>query len=231
MKYNENNKKYNINENYFLKWSKDMAYILGYIYADGNLDSNKYRLRISSVDKEILEKFNIRFKSDRELKLEKNSIGSWYTLTVDNRKIYTDLVKLGVTPNKSKNCNISNIPHKFRYDFIRGYFDGDGCVYSKNHKDSSIPTLSIDIATTSDDFKDTFIELTKAITDEKHKFSIQTRTNGLHIIRANTVVSERLYNKMYYKNCLCLQRKKNKFDEILKLRSNRKKKLPCSHKI
>lgn len=231
MKYNENNKKYNINQNYFSEWSNNMAYILGFVYADGNLDKNKYRLRISSVDKNILEEINKEFESDRDIRLESNSIGEWYTLVVDNRQIYNDLIKLGVTPNKSKTCNIPNIPKNLIYDFLRGVFDGDGCVYSKHHKDSSIPTLSIDIATASNKFKDSFLKLTNDIVDDKHNFTIQTRKNGLNIIRANTTVSERFYNKIYYEGCMHLKRKKNKFDEILNQRKNRKKKLPKSHKV
>lgn len=217
MKYNQNNKKYNINERYFSQWSNNMAYILGYIYADGNLDKSKFRVRISSIDKSILEEINKELESNREIRLESNSLGSWYTLYIDNMFIYKDLENLGLTPSKSFTCNIKGIPEVFKYDFIRGYFDGDGCVYSKKHKDSK-PTLSVDIATASTEFKDTFIDLTSDIVSEKGRFSIQTRSNGLHIIRANSKVSEKLYSKMYYKNCLCLTRKKDKFEEILKLR-------------
>lgn len=49
MTYNTNHKIYDLNENFFETWSFDMAYILGYIYADGNMSKDKYRLRISSI--------------------------------------------------------------------------------------------------------------------------------------------------------------------------------------
>ena len=46
--------KYRVNENFFEKWSPLMAYVLGYIYADGNLDDSPYMrgkyIKITSTD-------------------------------------------------------------------------------------------------------------------------------------------------------------------------------------
>lgn len=231
MKYNENNKKYSVNSQFFLNWSSDMAYILGFIYADGNLSKDKYRVRISSIDVEILQEISDVIESDRPIVKEQNTLGSWYTMIIDNREIYQTLESIGLTPNKSLNCEVPVVPIEFKFDFIRGYFDGDGCVYAKTHKDSTIPTLSIDIATGSNKFKDGLIELMSDVFDEKHGCSVQVRKNGLNILRMNTTVSERLYCKMYSKPCLHLKRKKEKFDEILKAREKRKKRRSDSHKI
>ena len=52
--------KHKVNENFFKKWSSNMAYILGYIYADGNLENCDYirarYIRIASVDKSSIER-------------------------------------------------------------------------------------------------------------------------------------------------------------------------------
>lgn len=229
--YNENNKKYSVNNRFFSEWTNEMAYILGFIFADGNLAKDKYRLRISSIDLEILEKINSNFKSNRPIKTEHNTGGSWFTLTIDNRDIYNDLENLGVTPNKSLTCKVPEVPNQYKYDFIRGFFDGDGCVYAKYHKDSTIPTLALDIATGSTEFRDGYLSLLQEFTDPKHGCSVQVRKDGLSIIRINSTVAERIYNKMYYDGCLCLERKKEKFDEILKARQERKKKRSNSHKV
>ena len=216
--YNQNNKKYTLNQRYFSKWSKNMAYILGFIYADGNMAKDKFRISIASKDLELLEQINLEIGSDRPIKLECNKNGQWWKLTIDNKYIYEDLKLLGLVPNKSFTCKVPHIPEEFKYDFIRGYFDGDGCIYIKN-VNTNTPTASIDIATASKDFKDDLLKMLSDITDDKHKFSVQVRKNGLNIIRCNHKVSMNLYKKMYYENCLCLNRKKEKFDYIIKLRS------------
>ena len=53
-------KKYKVNENFFKVWTQEMAYTLGYFYADGSMeDSPKIRgkyIRISSAEKNNLLK-------------------------------------------------------------------------------------------------------------------------------------------------------------------------------
>lgn len=58
-----------------------------------------------------------------------------------------DLSRLGAITNKSLNLKFPDkiIPEKFMRDFIRGYFDGDGCVWNGKRKkmkvkDASKPT-------------------------------------------------------------------------------------------
>ena len=48
--------------------------------------------------------------------------------------MYADLSVLGFTPNKSKSVTFPAVPVSLVGDFVRGYFDGDGCVYFKLHK-------------------------------------------------------------------------------------------------
>lgn len=218
MKYNTNNKKYTVNENFFKVWSQEMAYILGMIFTDGNLDKSKFRIRISSIDDQILNDINNAIGSNRPISLEKNKNGEWLTLTIDNKEIYNDLLNLGLTPNKTKSCKTPNIPNEYLNDFLRGVIDGDGCVYEKVIKNSRLPILSIDIATASDYFKDDLLNIMNKYTDSKKKISVQTRKNGLHILRTNNVVSTRIYEDIYYDGCICLIRKKEKFEKILNKR-------------
>lgn len=46
-----------------------------------------------------------------------------------------NLKKYGVVQNKTKLLKApSYIPNKYMADFIRGYFDGNGCISTTNHK-------------------------------------------------------------------------------------------------
>jgi hypothetical protein len=40
-----------------------------------------------------------------------------------------DLISVGVTPNKTKECRLPFIDDAFFWSFLRGFSDGDGCVY------------------------------------------------------------------------------------------------------
>ena len=52
-------------------------------------------------------------------------------LEINSTKIASDIKKLGCIKNKTLQLQFpteSQVPRKFQYAFIRGYFDGDGCV-------------------------------------------------------------------------------------------------------
>ncbi|KKQ34928.1 MAG: intein-containing protein [Candidatus Nomurabacteria bacterium GW2011_GWB1_37_5] len=52
-----------------------------------------------------------------------------HVLRIGNKAIYQSLEDLGLYPNKSLTIEFPQIPNKYLSSFIRGYFDGDGCVY------------------------------------------------------------------------------------------------------
>ena len=52
--------------------------------------------------------------------------------TIVSQQIFNDLCNIGITPRKTWDMKIddvmSHIPKQFIRDFLRGYFDGDGCI-------------------------------------------------------------------------------------------------------
>lgn len=132
--------KYEINECYFNHIdTESKSYFLGLIYADGCLSNCKYQMKISlqKNDKNILETFIKELQYSGNLKQidRYNKINPsykiQYQLTISNKQIYTDLIKLGVFSNKSLNLifpNNQQVPEHLIKHFILGYFDGDGCI-------------------------------------------------------------------------------------------------------
>ncbi len=113
-----------------------MAYVLGYIYADGSLDdSPRIRARyfsINSIDESTIRNIRsvlgsehtvVRLAPTSENRKEK------FLLRIGSHGMYDDLEKLGLYPNKSLTMSFPKIPKEFLPDFVRGYFDGDGCAY------------------------------------------------------------------------------------------------------
>lgn len=131
-----------INHNFFKEWSPTMAYVFGYAFADGTLlDSKPSRtcyLRFHSVDYDLLEQINKSldrcgkiFKRSSQL-IKKGSkhynSKTCYYISIGSRQLFSDLIKLGLSPKKSLDMTFPYIPQKYLCYFVRGYFDGDGCL-------------------------------------------------------------------------------------------------------
>ncbi len=125
-------KKHTVDEDYFDHWSSKMAYILGYICADGNIAWDTQRgyqsltITASMKDKAHLERIRKILKSSKTL-LYSPSTKS-YRLIVNNRKICLRLMNLGIFPKKSLILKFPKVPKKYIKDFVRGYIDGDGSL-------------------------------------------------------------------------------------------------------
>lgn len=130
-------KKYHVNFNFFKKWSPDMAYTLGFVAADGNIchSGRSFTLHIASDDLDVIEKIKIamQYLGPVHQKSRPNQKIS-YSLRICDQKIFTDLEKLGITERKSLTLSPTGVPKSFVVDFLRGFFDGDGTVYIRNHK-------------------------------------------------------------------------------------------------
>lgn len=116
--------------------SEEKAYFLGFLMADGNVYVRKQsqpciRLEISVKDLEILERFKMAIESKNSICFDKRNCCS---LKVHSCKMFNDLGKLGVIPNKTKHEIIPNINQDMMRHFIRGFFDGDGwCTNTTSH--------------------------------------------------------------------------------------------------
>lgn len=136
---------YNYNENYFnVIDDEHKAYWLGFLYADGYVEpiyrKNKikaFRIEIGlcESDKEHLQNFLNDISSDVPISIRTQVLNSKKYTTcrarVNNTKICRDLIRLGCTPQKSLTLEFPNkdiVSTEFLRHFIRGYFDGDGCV-------------------------------------------------------------------------------------------------------
>lgn len=123
-----------VNEDYFQKWTNKMAYILGFICADGNIiktvrNGGIIEISVQSRDKKILH-FISNEISQGQIPIRYRIINKrkYYRIAICRRKIIDDLIRIGIVERKTFNLEKVNIPNKYISHFVRGFFDGDGYV-------------------------------------------------------------------------------------------------------
>ncbi len=145
----EISKKYNIKENFFeIIDDEDKAYILGLLFSDGTISDTVVKINLIESDSQIIydiakkmyydDKYQISFLKGVNKKWNNGVIYKTkpqILLTFTRKKIVDDLKKLGLSERKSFKIRFPKICRKYYKDFVRGYFDGDGCFYtSKKYK-------------------------------------------------------------------------------------------------
>ena len=111
-----------------------MAYWTGFLFADGNVHEQregKYtiRLKLKCIDFEHVQKYKTALESTYALNVYKNLDWCIAAHAICCTEMAEDLIQLGCVPNKSLILEWPNrLPDEFVSHFVRGYFDGDGCV-------------------------------------------------------------------------------------------------------
>lgn len=211
----KNYRKNTFNFNYFSKIdSEDKAYFLGLIYADGNLYARRNRLQIflQSQDKYILELFSKYIEHNGKLY---NDRGIGFKLILDSKILYNDLLKLGLTPNKTFDIRFPDeniLPKELQSHFIRGFFDGDGCI-------SISSKTNVNINFTSNfmfinDIKNILLNNGIESTNFNKRYKEKEVSSGS--ISIGKKEYQKILEAYMYKNCkdLFLSRKKDKFKII-----------------
>ena len=60
-----------VNDRFFKTWSQEMSYVLGLLYADGNMNKNKLSFSLSLKDKNFLERIRSTLNSTHPIKKSK----------------------------------------------------------------------------------------------------------------------------------------------------------------
>ena len=125
--------KYDVNHSVFsVIDSQAKAYWLGFIAADGYVGyRDALRVNLAKGDSGHLEKLRIFLETNSPVKsyAPRSNPHGFSKLSVTSKPICSDLAKFGIIGKKSSVLRWPNLEESLLRHFLRGYFDGDGCIY------------------------------------------------------------------------------------------------------
>ena len=207
------------------------AYLLGFYAADGNINEKRktFRIHLQKQDSELVYLYKDIISPDaRTFTVEEHKttgrngqeVNAHESFGVDitSAKLCTDLVNLGIGYNKSySDLHIPEMPESLIRHFIRGYFDGDGCItiwLSKEKGKSDRVRGKFDICAKSASILNEFIKFF-ATHDIKINLNYLKRDDMYRITTSSKKELEKIYNMLYKDSNFYLSRKFNKFDHYV----------------
>lgn len=209
-------RKYNLNENYFEKIdNNDKAYILGFIYADGGVYKNKLEISLSSIDIEVLEFIKNKLDYNGVISAYMVNDKKYSRLVITSRKLYTDLINIGIIPNKTYiSKNLPKFNDEYTWHFLRGFFDGDGSIYSSNYK--PIAEYTVNFSNNINILNEIKIILEKYnISSSKIRHRYKNNDISCMLDVRGTFNIEKFYELAYMNANFYLNRKHEKFEEFI----------------
>lgn len=217
----ESSRKFAINQNYFDDiGSEDKAYYLGLLFADGcnNIKrdgSHTISIGLLACDSYILEKLSFKIYGTDKV----TNDGKTANLRVHSKHMSEKLASYGCVPRKSLILQFPTIvPDSLMHHFMRGYFDGDGCIYLYKKRNGKIDA-KVTVVSTMD-----FCDKYRSILEYKTQISSIIRQDKRDAARGNTVTRVlevggnlkilKLYEFLYADSNYFLNRKKDKFTRI-----------------
>ena len=131
---------YTLNEHYFDTIDcNEKAYWLGFLFADGATVNTSNIIYFGQIKDRIdtVIAFKSAISLTKEINIRIPKVGNTYYFCEFCSKIMANKLKeLGCVPQKSLlgRFNSSIVPEKYMNAFIRGYFDGDGCIWEGKRK-------------------------------------------------------------------------------------------------
>lgn len=209
-------KKYNVDESYFEEIdSENKAYWLGFIAADGCIVNGSLEIGLAAKDKEHLVKFLKDLKSDARIRLGSKNI---YKISISRLKLVNDLTSHGITERKSLTLKpLIGIPESLYHHYIRGYFDGDGCISKSLDKKYNRLIFGINILGTIDFLSDIHSWIKARIPTKSKIFS---RYNYYGVTYGGNKTALKIMDLLYQDATIFLDRKHQRYLELRSMYDN-----------
>jgi hypothetical protein len=215
--------KYNFDEDYFESIdTEDKAYFLGFIVADGSVSSISNVIQITQKETDILYEFKKYTNSEGNVFTSKSRNISSFGLS--SAKTKSDLEKLGIHSNKTMVVKYPNIPDNLHNHFMRGVFDGDGCISIHHDKRDNSDRGQVNICSGSYDFIKEYYDKLVEFANLSGKNKIRCPKGTYYVIDWGGLTDvENIYYFLYKDANVFLKRKKETFDKVVSITKDKNK--------
>lgn len=209
----QNQRKYFINDNYLDNIDcEDKAYFLGFLAADGTIQSDgSIKIALSSIDKELLIKFQKVLETNYPIRDSITKDGfNISTFVFRSNNIREQLTKYNIVKNKTYTYTFpNNLEQKYISSFIKGYWDGDGTICLSG----GYPRTSL--CSYKRDFLEEVVNKLESIYEIPRVNVYKKKDSNTWYFQYSKISSEKLYRLFYSKpSYLFLERKYLKFKEL-----------------
>lgn len=125
----------------FDRMSPEVAYHAGFGYADGCTSGNYYTIAIQERDVDVLQDFCATVGADPafiktlDLHSKNPNHSNQVCMNLCHKNLPLSLAKWGVIKNKTYNYSDVEIADELLPHYLRGWIDGDGCIYAPEYLD------------------------------------------------------------------------------------------------
>lgn len=118
--------RYKIDDDYFENIDTEgKAYFLGLMYSDGSVMEHQFYLKLK--DEDVIQQFKQELKAEAPIRRIETPWDA-YILSISCKKLCQHLINQGCVPNKTRVIQVPKLREDLYRHFIRGFFDGDGCL-------------------------------------------------------------------------------------------------------
>ena len=202
--------------------TEEKAYWLGFLYADGYVSdgylNSRLELCLQIQDKNHIEKFKKFMKSTHKITektIPNREAGKEYRaarITIQDKHLNEALQKWGCVNKKSTIIIFPHFEDSLMRHFIRGFFDGDGCICLGHKKDGN------------DRYRAAFTSGSKSFLEELSKYLLQkgfpskiskdSRSKAMDLTISQSF-TERFLTYLYKNSCIYLDRKYDLYLAVL----------------
>ena len=216
------------NKEYFNTQSYNMAWIVGFLAADGCVSKkgNAISIGLSSVDREILEHIQKEIEIENPIHDFISTQGFNYSeLSWTCKEHREELKKYSIVPQKTFILEPpTHLDKKYWLDYVRGYFDGDGSVnFIEVNGKKHYTALRWQVCSATPGVLEFILDVLESYGIKKVNIQKQKRqTNDLYCIQYSTNATKEIYKILYSTpSTLFLARKKKHFEEIIQKFNNK----------
>lgn len=193
------------NSHAFTDYSESSCYWAGFLAADGCVTGGTVKVCLNYDDTAHIEKFRSFLGSTHSIT---SNTDKYYRSEINFRhpQIVEDLeINYNIVPRKSLTYKLPRLPNKYFKHYLRGYFDGDGCICESFSNINSVTATLYTTITGSGEFIEELYSTINTLLGTSG--TTATKDNNVKIIKYCTNSSLVLLDYMYKDSIDHLDRK------------------------